>query len=68
MATTKPSRPLYDGIPERVIKIEAVQRYRAAVTDDHTAQFFEGGRVPELWGDFFGPWTGWSLSRRKMWR
>jgi hypothetical protein len=39
-----------------VIEIEAVQCYRAAVTDNHTAQFFAAGRLPGVFGDF-----QWSL-------
>jgi hypothetical protein len=35
-----------------VIEIEAVQRYRADVADDHTAQFFAAGRIPGVFGDF----------------
>jgi hypothetical protein len=35
-----------------------VQCYRAAVTDDHTAQFFSEGRRPGVFGDFL-----WSLDR-----
>ena len=58
MATEKPARPFYEVFLERVIKIEAVQRYRADVTDDHTAQFFEQGQRPGAFGDFL-----WSLDR-----
>ena len=58
MATQKPARPFYEVFLERVIKIEAVQRYRAVVTDDHTAQFFEEGQRPGAFGDFL-----WSLDR-----
>jgi hypothetical protein len=50
------ARPLYAEFLSRVIEIEAVQCYRAAVTDDHTAEFFSAGRRPGLWGDF-----EWSL-------
>jgi hypothetical protein len=56
VAAQKPSRPLYAEFLARVIEIEAVQCYRAAVTDDHTAQFFAAGRRPGLFGDF-----QWSL-------
>jgi hypothetical protein len=58
MATQKPARPFYEVFLERVIKIEAVQTYRPAVTDDHTAQFFEEGRCPGTFGNF-----EWSLHR-----
>ena len=58
MATQKPARPFYEVFLERVIKIEAVQRYRADVTDDHTAQFFEEGQRPRASGNFL-----WSLDR-----
>ena len=58
MATKKPSRPLNEVFLERVIRIDAVQRHRAAaVTDDErTAQFFDAGRRPGSFGDF-----KWSL-------
>jgi hypothetical protein len=56
VTTPKPSRPLHAEFLARVIEIEAVQCYRAAVTDDHTAQFFSEGHRPGLWGDFH-----WSL-------
>jgi hypothetical protein len=58
VATKEPSRPLYEVFLERVIRIDAVQRQRAAaVTDDeHTARFFDTGRRPGLFGDF-----SWSL-------
>ena len=58
MATKKPSRPLNEVFLERVIRIDAVQRHRAAaVTDDErTTQFFDAGRRPGLFGDF-----KWSL-------
>jgi hypothetical protein len=48
--------PLYTEFLARVIKIPAVQCYREAVTDDHTAQFFATGRRPGVFGDFI-----WSL-------
>jgi hypothetical protein len=56
VATKKQSGPLYAVFLERVIRIDAVQRHRAAgVTDnERTAQFFDAGRLP--WGDF-----KWSL-------
>jgi hypothetical protein len=50
------ARPLYAVFLARVIEIEAVQCYRAAVTDNHTAQFFAAGRLPGVFGDF-----QWSL-------
>ena len=52
MVTKKPSRPLYDVFLERVIRIDAVQRHRAAVTD----HFFSDGCLPESPDDF-----RWSL-------
>jgi hypothetical protein len=58
MARQKPARPFYEVFLERVIKIEAVQRYRAVVTDEDTAQFFEEGQRPGTFGDFL-----WSLDR-----
>jgi hypothetical protein len=56
VATKKQSRPLYEVFLERVIRIDAVQRHRAAVTDDHTAEFFSEGCRPGALGDFL-----WSL-------
>jgi len=50
------SRPLYAVFLEQVIQIEAVQRERAAVTEEHTADFFELGRIPGEIGKF-----RWSL-------
>jgi hypothetical protein len=61
MARQKPARPFYEVFLERVIKIEAVQRYRAVVTDEDTAQFFEEGRRPGAYGDFH-----WSLDAPKV--
>ena len=58
MARQKPARPFYDVFLERVINVEAVQAYRPAVTDDHTAKFFEQGQRPGAFGDF-----RWSLDR-----
>jgi hypothetical protein len=58
MATTKPWRPLHDVFLERVIRIDAVQRHCAVVTDDYTAQFFDVGRRPGVFADFH-----WSLDR-----
>ena len=60
MASQKPSRPFYEVFLERVIKNEAVQRDRAAVTDEHTREFFDAGRLPGAFGDF-----PWSLDARK---
>jgi hypothetical protein len=57
VARQKPARPFYEVFLERVIRIEPVQRYRAAVTDDHTAQFFQEGHCPGVFGDFL-----WSLN------
>jgi hypothetical protein len=56
MVAAKSARPLHAVFLERVIKIEAVQCYRPAVTNDHTAQFFEEGHRPGVFGDF-----RWSL-------
>jgi len=57
MAAKEPSRPLYEVFLERVIRIEAVQCHREAVTDE-TAQFlfFTAGYRP---GEFDG--FQWSL-------
>ena len=57
MAAKEPSRPLYEVFLERVIRIEAVQCHREAVTDE-TAQFlfFTAGYRP---GEFNG--FQWSL-------
>jgi hypothetical protein len=55
VAAPRSARPLYAEFLARVIEIEAVQCYRAAVTDDHTAQFFAAGRLPGVSGDF--QWT-----------
>jgi hypothetical protein len=52
-----PRKSLYAEFLARVIEIEAVQCYREAVTDDHTAQFFAEGRLPGVFGDFL-----WSLN------
>ena len=56
VAAQPPAQSLYAEFLARVIKIEAVQCYREAVTDDHTAQFFAAGRRPGVFGDF-----QWSL-------
>src|SRR6516164_3505419 len=56
MAAKEPSRPLYEVFLERVIRIEAVQCHRAAVTDDRAWAFFTAGYRP---GEFDG-WQ-WSL-------
>ena len=56
VAAEKSARPLYAEFLARVIEIEAVQCYRTAVTDDHTAHFFTTGRRPGVFGDFI-----WSL-------
>ena len=56
MATKKQSGPLYDVFLERVIKIDAVQRERAGVAEEHTADFFELGRIPGVFGDFHWSW------------
>ena len=60
VAAPTSARPLYAVFLERVIQIEAVQCYRAAVTDDHTAHFFAEGRLPGAFGDFL-----WSLDAPK---
>jgi len=46
VAAPRSARPLYAEFLARVIEIEAVQCYRTAVTDDHTAHFFTTGRRP----------------------
>jgi hypothetical protein len=56
VAIAKPARPLYGEFLARVIQIDAVQRERATVSDEHTAEFFSSGRRPGVWGDF-----EWSL-------
>ena len=59
MASKKPSRPLYEVFLERVIRIDAVQRHREAVTDDDKLPpwvFFSAGCRPKLTGNF-----RWSL-------
>jgi hypothetical protein len=43
VAARKSEQPLYLVFLARVIHIEAVQRHRAAVTDDYTSQFFSAG-------------------------
>jgi hypothetical protein len=60
VATKKRSRPFYEVFLERVIRIDAVQRHRAAVTDENTAQFFSEGCRPGVYGDF-----RWSLDAPK---
>jgi hypothetical protein len=47
VATKKRSRPFYEVFLERVIRIDAVQRHRAAVTDENTAQFFSAD-IPQM--------------------
>jgi hypothetical protein len=58
VADQRSARSLYEVFLERVIRIDAVQRHRAAaVTDnEYTAQFFDAGRRPGPFGDF-----KWSL-------
>jgi hypothetical protein len=60
VAARTQSRPLYAVFLEQVIQIEAVQRERAAVTDEHTADFFRLGRIPGEISKFL-----WSLERPK---
>jgi hypothetical protein len=60
VAAKPTAQPLYAEFLARAIKIETVQCYREAVTDDHTAQFFAEGRRPGLWDDF-----EWSLDAPK---
>jgi len=50
------SRPLYAVFLERVIQIEAVQRHRAAITDDRAWAFFTAGYRPGVFEGF-----QWSL-------
>jgi hypothetical protein len=56
VAAPRSARRLHAEFLARVIEIEAVQCYREAVTEDHTAQFFAAGRRPGVFGDFM-----WSL-------
>jgi hypothetical protein len=56
VAAEPSARPLYLEFLARVIEIEAVQRFRMAVTDEHTREFFTAGRRPGVFGDFH-----WSL-------
>jgi hypothetical protein len=59
VASKKPSRPLYEVFLERVIRIDAVQRHREAVTDDDKLPpwvFFSAGCRPKLTSSFL-----WSL-------
>jgi hypothetical protein len=57
----EPSRPFYVVFLERVIKIDAVQRHRAAVTDEYAEKFFDAGsRLSEL-DDFH-----WSLDAPEL--
>jgi hypothetical protein len=58
VAAQQATRPLQAEFLARVIEVEAVQCYREAVTDDHTAQFFTEGRLPGVFGDFL-----WSLDK-----
>jgi len=61
VATKKPSRPFYDVFLERVIRIDAVQRHRAGVTDEYAAQFFSAGRLLGELDDFC-----WSLDEPEL--
>ena len=71
MATRTRWRALSAFFLERVIQIEAVQRYRSAVTDEGMEGFFSEGRLPWSFGEFLwcldGPtlpllyWTPLSL-------
>ena len=56
MAARTRSRPLYAVFLERVIQIEAVQRHRAAITDDRAWAFFTAGYRPGVFEGF-----QWSL-------
>jgi hypothetical protein len=56
VTTRKPAQPLHAEFLARVIENAGVQCHRAAVTDDHAADFFSAGRRPGLFGDFL-----WSL-------
>jgi hypothetical protein len=55
-AARRSAQPLHAEFLARVIENADVQRHRAAVTDDRTADFFSAGRRPGLFGDFL-----WSL-------
>jgi hypothetical protein len=71
VATRTRWRALSAFFLERVIQIEAVQRYRSAVTDEGMEGFFSEGRLPWSFGEFLwcldGPtlpllyWTPLSL-------
>jgi len=52
VATRTLWRALYAVFLERVIQIEAVQRHRAAVTDEGMEGFFTEGRQPGSFGEF----------------
>ena len=75
VAAQPSARPLYAVFLERVIQIEAVQRHRAAVTDDDMAQFFFEGLPPWTLGDsrslkapmaFSWGWPGRVEARRSV--
>jgi hypothetical protein len=51
-----PVTSLVDEFLARVIRLDAVQRHRAKVTDVRAAEFFASGRRPGPFGDFM-----WSL-------
>ena len=55
MAARTRSRPLYAVFLERVIQIEAVQRHRAAITDDRAWAFFTAGYRPGVFEGFLVP-------------
>jgi hypothetical protein len=52
VAAKKRSRPFYEVFLERVIRIDPVQRHRAAVTDQGMKWFFSEGRLAGLIGEF----------------
>jgi hypothetical protein len=55
------SRPLHAVFLERVIRIEAVQRERAQVTEEYAAGFFDAGRLLGELDDFC-----WSLDEPEL--
>jgi hypothetical protein len=61
VAAQTQSRPLYAVFLEQVIQIEAVQRERAAATDEYASGFFDAGRLLGELDDF-----RWSLDAPEL--
>jgi hypothetical protein len=61
VAAQKPSQPLHAVFLERVIKIAAVQRHRAAVTDEYAEKFFDAGSRLAGLDDFY-----WSVDAPEL--